>query len=754
VRHLAPTRVDLVDAGFLAAMCVLALVGFRTTYDGWTFLLIGVAGLLLGILVGHLANALRQPMITVAVLTVAVFFLLGGTVVLRQLPTASTLRGLADVGVNGWKQLLTTLPPVDGSGPLLAIPYILGLLCGSGGFTLARRVSRSAAPVFGPAAVLAAVILLGTGQPAAQLLQGVVFGCLALCWSAVRGARVRLAARNGSGRVARLVTGATLLAVASATAAIAGPLVAGGHDRMVLRSYIAPPVDLGEYPSPLVGFRKYTKDANQLWDQTLFTVSGLPQGSAIRIATLDDYTGSVWAATNGARTDGARTEGVQHNSFQRVGSRIYQSGNGQEVTLHVTIGPAYAASDDINAWLPTAGRMTGIEFAGDRGPRNVNGFRYNLGTSSGVVRDRLGAGDAYTVRTVLDTAAAIPEDAQPFGRPWLSESASSFVGSRAAKWAGDVVGTGARLRAVAAYLRDNGAYSSGGPGETEYLPGHSLGRLTAFLNAKRPVGDDEQYAAAFALIANNLGMPARVVLGAVPAADGTVRGQDVHPWVEIHLADGSWAPIPHTEFMPDTSKKPDQQPPQQVENTAAAVVPPPNTVRSPDSLTDSSQVDGSGQPSVAPPPRRWQLPGWAVAALTWGGPPLLVVLLVASTLVGLKARRRRNRRTRGTPVNRFAAGWREIVDHARDLGAVVPPGQTRREEAVTLAALPVGHLAAAADATVFGPGDPPPQAAAEYWVAVDSARRQLSRGVGRWRRLRAAVSVRSLRRPRPVRTAT
>jgi hypothetical protein len=203
--------------------------------------------------------------------------------------------------------------------------------------------------------------------------------------------------------------------------------------------------------------------------------------------------------------------------------------------------------------------------------------------------------------------------------------------------------------------------------------------------------------------------------------------------------------------MPDTSKKPDQQPPQEVENTAASVVPPPNTVRSPDSLTDSSQVDGSGQQSVQPPPAGWRLPAWVVAALTWTGPPLALSLVVVAALVGVKARRRHRRRTRGTPANRFAAGWREIVDHARDLGVVVPAGQTRREEAATLGTLPVGHLATAADATVFGPGDPPPRAAAEYWVAVDSTRRQLSRAVGRWRRLRAAVSLRSLRHPKPLR---
>lgn len=749
MKHLTPTRADLVDAGFLAVLCVLALIGFRTTYSGWAFLTVGMVGLLLGTLVGHITNVLRQPMITLAVLTVTVFFLLGAAVVQRNLPTVGTLLGLADAGVHGWKQLLTTLPPVAGDGPLLVIPYILGLLCGAGGFTLARQVSRSAAPVFAPAAVLVAVILLGADEPAAQLLQGVVFGGVALCWSGVRAARVRPAARHGTGRIMRTVTGASLLAVAAAASAVLGPLVAGGQQRFVLRDHVAPPVDLGEYPSPLVGFRKYTKDANQLWDQELLTVSGLPPGSVIRFATLDDYSGSVWAATNG----GGAAAGQPRNGFQRVGSSIHQAAQGQHATIRVTIKAAYAASDDVNVWLPMAGAMTGIAFDGEHAARNTDGFRYNLATTSGVVRDRLKAGDSYTVRTIL-TSPGVPEDAQPYGRPALRDSSYAFTTSRVAKWSGDAGSIGGRLRAVAAYLRDNGAYSCGGPGETQYLPGHSVGRLTAFLNAKRPVGDDEQYAAAFALIANSLGMPARVVLGATPAPGGVVRGQDVHPWVEIHLADGTWAPIPHTEFMPDTSKKPDQQPPQQVDNTAASVVPPPNTMQSPDSLTDSSQVDGSGQPSVPPQQPPWRLPAWVITVATWAAPPVLAVLAAIATLVGLKARRRRRRRTRGTPANRFAAGWREIVDHARDLGAVVPAGQTRREESVTLAALrpgrPLGQLAAAADATVFGPGEPAPRAADEYWAAVDSARRRMSRDVSRWRRLRATASTRSLRRPSPA----
>jgi hypothetical protein len=739
---------------------VLALVGFRTTYTGWTFLAVGVGGLVLGVLIGHLANALRQPMITVAVLTVAVFFLLGGAVALRAqadagvLPTAGTVRGLADVGIHGWKELLTILPPVDGSGPLLVIPYILGLLCGAGGFTLARRVSLSAAPVFAPAAVLAMVILLGTGQPAAQLVQGVVFGCVGLCWAAARGHRNRPPVHHGAGRLARAITGAAVILFAAGAAALVGGAWPGAssHQRVVLRSYVTPPFDIGAYPSPLVGFRKYTKDANQLWDQTLFTVAGLPADAPVRIATLDDYDGSVWGATN----DTMPTPGDQPpDDFQRVGSRIPAAADvGRSATVRVTIGPAYALANDLNAWVPDAGAVTSLVFTGSHAAAHTDSFRYDLATSAGIVADRLRAGDTYTVRTTL-AATRLPANAQPAGEPTLAPSSYAFVASRAVQWANRAGTVGAQIRAVATHLRDSGAYSDGGPGETQYLPGHGVGRLTTFLNSPQVVGNDEQYAAAFALMVNDLGIPARVVLGAVPEAGGAVRGRDVHAWVEVRVAGSGWTPIPQTEFMPDTSKKPNQQPPQEEQDTSAAVVPPPNPVHPPSTVADNGRNDpNSARQNIPRDGGGLHLPQFLITILTWFGPPALVILAICGAIVGAKAWRRYRRRTAGDAVLRFATGWREIVDHARDLGLAVPVGWTRREEARLLSAYPVASVAAAADAGVFGPGEPGESDAAAYWAAVDHARVEMTRDIGRWRRIRAALSLRSFvpRRAIPVRT--
>lgn len=741
-------RAELVDAGMLVVLSLTALVGFRTTYTGWAFLAVGVVGVALGIAIGQVATALRQPMITVAALTVVVFFLLGGAIALRAqtvagvLPTAGTLHALADVSVHGWKDLLTVLPPVDGAGSLLVIPYLLGLACGAGGFTVASRFAHPAAPLGAPVLLLVAVILLGTDQPAARLVQGGGFAAAALVWVAMRENRRRPVTRSGGTRTARLATGVAVVLVATVFGAGLGPvLFGGGHQRTVLRNYVTPPFDIGAYPSPLVGFRKYTKDADLLWNQPLLRVTGLPAGWPIRIATLDDYDGSVWGATSGTLPT---LPGAPRDEYQRVGSHIPPTEPGQQVTVRVVIDPAYAAATDLDAWVPDAGAVASVEFTGPDAAGHADGFRYDLATSSGVVADRLRAGDTYTESTVL-TRGVLPPAAPPDGVPSLSPSSYTFVASRAVQWSDRAGSATAQVLAVGRHLRDSGAYSDGGPGETQYLPGHSTGRLTAFVNAQQPVGDDEQYAAAFALMANDLGMPARVVLGAVPEQDGVVRGRDVHAWVEIRPAGGLWVTVPRADFMPDTSKKPNQQPPQQQQDKAAAVVPPPNPVRPPSTTDLTGQVD----PTANHGPRHGDgtglhLPAFLIPLVTWGGPPLLAVVLLCGAVVGWKARRRHRRRTVGSGATRMATGWHEVVDRGRDLGVELPLGRTRQEEASLLAAHPVAHLARTADAGVFGPGEPAEWDVQSFWAAVDATLVAMVSGLGRWRRLRVALSPRSL----------
>ena len=138
-----PTRDALVDAAFAAVLVTIALVGLRTGFLGPQWMVAAGVGLLLGLVIGYLAGVFQWLAVTTLVVLVAVYFLLGGPLAVRThlvggvLPTAQTFGDLATWAVLGWKRWLTLLPPVDARGPVLALPWLAGLL--GGAVTLGRR---------------------------------------------------------------------------------------------------------------------------------------------------------------------------------------------------------------------------------------------------------------------------------------------------------------------------------------------------------------------------------------------------------------------------------------------------------------------------------------------------------------------------------------------------------------------------------------------------------------------------------------
>ena len=128
------------------------------------------------------------------------------------------------------EDLLTTLPPIDGDGPLLVLPWMAGMLAGVVGLSLAHLPVRRAwlaalLPVLGMTAVLAAAIVLGVRHPESLLVQGSVFAGLALAWLAVRARRASAAVQGGSTSYVRGAGAVVMLALAAAVAFPASALV-------------------------------------------------------------------------------------------------------------------------------------------------------------------------------------------------------------------------------------------------------------------------------------------------------------------------------------------------------------------------------------------------------------------------------------------------------------------------------------------------------------------------------------------------
>jgi hypothetical protein len=262
------------------------------------------------------------------------------------------------------------------------------------------------------------------------------------------------------------------------------------------------------------------------------------------------------------------------------------------------------------------------------------------------------------------------------------------------------------------------------------------------------VGDDEQFAVALALMARQSGIPARVVMGFYPDKDSTyeegepwtVLGSDVHAWIEVPFEGYGWVPV---EAVPE--EKPQIQPePKSEQVPKPPVLQDPEPPEEPDKAKAGS-VEDDEKDEAENDLFDWGLLGVILLAV---GIPLLLIAGPILAILAYKARRRALRRSADQLADRISGGWHEVVDVVTDLGTTVPHGATRRESAGVIAGVhqvpSTLMLAHRADATVFGRGEPTQADVEAYWVEVDDLVGGLRSTVSTRRRVRAALSLRSV----------
>jgi transglutaminase-like putative cysteine protease len=734
-------RSHLVDAAFAVVIAALALLGLDAIFSGYEYLWVGLAGAVVAVAVS--AITVRLPVLVTVAAGIVVYGVIGVALVFRSetvagvLPTLSGLTDLERASLHGWRDIVTTLPPVTGRH-LLVVAYLIGFAGTLTGLQLAWRTRTAVWPLLGPVAMLAAVILLGTDGSSSAYAGGVAFAAVTLAWSVVRRRRLnadQLSAATGgvhrSGGTGRSRFAAVgVLAVATlATGLVALTPLGTGSSRYVLRDHVQPPFDVSAYPSPLSSYRRYEVNDKET---VLFTVSGLPTGARIRLATMDSYDGVVWGVAGGpGHTQGS---GV----FQRVGDPIPVPTSGAAATVTVTLGSLGGV------WLPTVGELRSIRFAGARATDLTDSFRYNLITAAAVVPAALAPSDRYTMSVVLPP---IPDVASLTGLPSGAVTQPDLkdvpdeVATRAESWTRGQSGPIKQLQAIVSQMR-NGAFSDGTVDSSVISPpGAGEHRIQTFLGGPELVGDGEQYAATLALMARSLGIPARVVLGVVPPADGfdgQVTGHMVSAWVEVNIAGSGWVPFDPT---PPVTNKPKPQPTEQLPNTLTRIIAPP--VVEPQA---ANEQPGDGVGSNPPkPPSKLSLWWDRIFAIgTYGGFEALGLALLMLAVVIAKRIRRSRRRSRGSPLDRVTAAWTELVDRLRDLGIRTRATGTRRQRA-ELAGFPqVAWIATSVDEAVFAPGEPAPEVVDRLWSDVDTLLVRLRLTRSRSRRFRAAVDPRSL----------
>jgi len=731
----------------------IAAVAWWPIYQDIRFIIVIAAATVLGTIVAILGAVFRWKSYVTMLIGFAVLLLTGVPLAVPDQATAGFLPsfpGILDLiaGIAlGWKQLLTIALPVGAYQALLVPPFVLVLASTITALSIALRARWGELAVLPPIVVFVVGIAFGPATvqwpvPAALGLLAVVL--LWLVWRRWRRRRdsIRSLTRATDGPragdidaafgVRNLIAGGLLLAVAAAASIGAATVLPPSAERDVLRTEIQQPFDPRDYPSPLAAFRRYLKDDRV--DDTMFTVTGLPNDGRIRVSTLDSYDGVVYAVGSD-KVDSAS------GTFVRIPAGVDQSQtDGTQVELEVTID-GYSG-----VWLPTVGLFESVGFDGDRSSRLRDAFYYNDTSATAAVIGGLSSGDSYTLDAVLPSQPTLAQlgDVTPGSAdvPRLGtlpdELALALDG-----YVEGIADPGARLVAVLSGIKQEGYISHGlSDAEPPSRSGHAADRITELFTSPRMIGDAEQYAVAAALMARQLGFPARVVFGFLPTGGGdtvSVHGDDVTAWIEVDTAEYGWVTL---DPVPAERPIPEEQPedPNQVARPQSIVPPPPDR---PDANQEQSTPDSErDEPDSLDPVLQAILAVLRAIGLVVAVAAVLTAPFIF--IIAAKLRRRRLRRTAPDPLQRIRGGWDEFADTVVDHGYAPPTAATRSELAAVVGTLPSRVLAAVADRAVFAPDEPEPADADHVWDAVGELRAVLDGNTNRRGRVKALISLRSL----------
>lgn len=695
-------RGGIVDATVVVMLVALTLSILDDSYSDRSYL---VAGLVPGL--GLLALASQTCRLNgggswYAVGAAVAFAPLGALFALRQpgpyaVPTLETMNRVMGETLGAPGVLVSTVPPADAAGQVMLVPFVIGYFAVGFAAWLALGTRSSIAPAVPLVLAMAGTIPLGVLEPALLVPRGILFAVVLVVWISVRARRWEPLVGRPRGSLA---TTATAVAVVVLVSLVANVLVPDKDkdDRVLLR---------GTGDSELVSGAATTILPPQVGRQRqLFRATGVPEGRRLRFAVLDLYDGYLWAPADvSPGSDGFGT-------FKRIGEEVAAVRDGEDIEVRVQMQPGYSGD-----WLPLLGELTSLDLEEFGGRTQLRDVRYNPATTSALVVGGVDPRDDYTFTSVLVDGDLTGQDMAMDATAEQRQPAGAFLDEYLAPFVRKELSPLQRALLLARYLRTNGATrftgtSLQGPGD--------LGR--GMLGSRDMTGTPFQYAALMALGASRLGVPGRVVTGAVPGRRGIVKHQDVGVWVELQLDDGTWRTLEPTRYV-GAELISDQDADGAADDVGGFVA----------DLFDGTDTggdgDGSGSSERSAPAqdedaevnRDGDRPSPSQVGVRFIGGvvacALIALFLVPLAKVLRRARRRRTTSWSGVYVN----GWQEVLDAARDRGTPVPDVWSRVAQARQLG---VGlDLARRADAAVFAPGPGEESGSREFWRACDDLRR-------------------------------
>ena len=713
-----------IDLLAILLLTAISISGFWPAFAGYRWLVVAAAGAAIGIGWALLVITVRLGLDIVLESMAAPYLLTAGGVALGAgglflgIPDGDVINRVLSGTLLSWRTLIETAPPLDSSGAVLLIPYALTYFLCCTATAMALRSRRAALPVLPLAVMVVLVLLLGFPKPFSTVLQGVAFGAVALLWIGHRSMRIE-AGRTADATLGVVPFGRVVsaLVVVGVVAAATLPFIdsIAPERRLVLREAVEP-YDAAYIETPLSAFRRFRDQSpgvyDNLADTKIFRVRGAEAGTRVRIAVLDRYDGKRWYAAN----DTSPTD--FSDRFLRISSRIDNEAEGEEGLYTFFVRARWDLP-----WVPTIGAMQAFEFYDDYAEDRLPDLRYNRATDTAVLPGGLDLREDYVIAAIPVTDK-LTDRMEPWAQPDEElRDAAAFLDTPAEAWSLDAETPMEGVFKIADRLRERGRYSDGAFGwETKFEAGQDSVRLDeGFINAPAMVGNDEQYAATMALLANRLGVPARVAVGTVLGSNGVIKGEHLDAWVEIRVANGSWRVLPTNVFM-------SRRPPRRDDTKLAPVrLPPERQEQKPQRERPEDLLD---PPEPAEPQTDKALPLW----------PLYLLLPASVGLIPAAKRARRRRRQTAWLTAAWIGGWNELLDSARDLGVAVPPRSTRPAQAMALG-VPTS-MARDVDVAVFSPTHPP--SAETFWTEVETWRESLKSSVSPLRRAWALFNPASL----------
>ncbi|WP_374946132.1 transglutaminase-like domain-containing protein [Agreia sp.] len=751
-------RSAAVDTAFFVALMGIAASTLWPIYQTPRLIVLAGAALVLGVVVAWAGAQFRWPGYVVFGASIGVFLVVGvalavpGRAIFGVLPSFDGVRDLVVGSALGFKRLVTVDLPVASYQSLLA-PALVLLLGGTVlGLSLVLRTRRGEIALILPVGVAITALALGPEVAWNPFATSIAFLVVAISWMTWRARRARrraialLAGQNEADpraadvvserrQSARPLIGAVIvLSIAVPAGVSAAGVFAPPGPRDVVRSAVERPFDPRDYASPLSGFRSYW--SAEAAGAPLFEIAGMPDGGRIRLAALDTYDGVFYSVGDAASDSDS-------GFFARVPSTIDRTGESG-----TPLSATFVVAEYRGVWLPTVGDVERVRFGGSRAQQLAGAYYYNRTTNTATVLGGLREGDTVTIDSIVPPApdgdellSARPGSASVPQPRAVPEAIATAVDQ-------DTQGLdapGEKLAAVVEAIRASGYISHGTDASRPYSrSGHAADRITELLTAPLMVGDAEQYATTVALMADELGFPARVVLGFAPAPGArTVTGSDVSAWAEVDLAGYGWVALdatPEDRAIPETLPDATQQ-----VSRPQVVIPPPPAADDTPIEPNRPEADEKGAPD---PDTFWPSVLGIVRVVGVVALVLLFVCAPAILVASAKLARRRRRRRRSDAASRIAAGWQELVDAGLDYGYPVPPTATRHEAASVVGGVDLDALARRADAAVFSDDRVDRRDADRYWSDLTLLRASWARTHTRWQRVRAAVRVTSLVTPR------